>query len=282
MRRVMPTLELFQERFDAVVYRQGAVSVKVGTLAVIAAVFVGVVEAGLRWGGLATACWVAVLSVALAWWVELKLRTNPGFAGGNVAASVRQELRSAETGDLVFFRSYHSYDVPEFLFYRCAHALVSSMYFGHVGMLVRPPGDDDVFIVECTEDEQTCALSGRSKTGVIYHDAYRRIKAYEGRVHLVRTGLRLPYESVMRHVRGRRHLSFLEDGVGCCNFVRDILIECGAMKRTPPLWIPNCAHMLDASNYAVPVKFRPPVELVSPTPSRTPTLALPLAPRKKI
>jgi hypothetical protein len=252
-------MELFKEHIDAALSRQGDTRIKAATMLASTALMAAIVAAIVRWGALAAAC-VALMSLCFAAAVELRLRTNVAFARGRTA-TVEDALRTAKTGDLVFMRSYHSYDVPEFLFFRCLGALVSEPYFGHVGMLVRD-GDGALYLLECTEDNHECVLSGRAKNGVIMHDAARRIRGYDGRVHVVGTSFELAHDRMMRYVEARKHLSFLEEGIGCCSFLQGLLHHCGVMRRRSAMWVPRCSYMLRPSSYLAAVAFDAPVEVV--------------------
>ena len=253
-------MEIFKERIDGWMRPDVMIHIRIAIAVVSTAFFAAVAASIVLWGAVAACAWVVVFLVFMAW-VELKLRTNPAFARDN-KVTVREALRTCKTGDLVFFRSYHSYDVPELFFYRWIHAAVAETYFGHIGMIVREGGGGRPLILECTEDPVKCVMSNLMKDGVALNDAETRIMNYIGRVHLVGNDLQLPYKRVMRYARALKDLRFLENGVGCCPILRNLLIDCGAMRKSWG-WVPRCSYFLQPSNYTRPITFHRPKELLN-------------------
>ena len=162
-------------------------------------------------------------------YIECKLSTNIKYS--NKCNDIDDILSKCTTGDFLFFRSYHSYDIPELVFYRYLNAILSDTFFGHIGIIIKI--NNIPYILECTEDYYNCEYSGNNKNGVILHKAYNRIKNYSGRVYLSRNNLDeyITEEDINRFIKKYSNLSFLENNISCVNLIIKLLYECKILKK---------------------------------------------------
>jgi hypothetical protein len=256
-------LELLRERVEAVYnVRKGSHGVKLLVLLVYAAGLLCVCLA-LRAARVGVAPGLAGLLVLYLVACEAALRSNVTFAPRTTDA--RGATLAAKHGDLVLFRSYDSYDVPEVLLYRHVNALTSRRFFGHIGLVVVVGGGK--YVLESSEDRHWSELTGGVKNGVILQGFAQRVGRFQGRVHLVPTslGAHMADESTLRaYLRRMRHVGFVtwKGGISCLFLMRDVLSAFGLLRNPRAFpWHPE--YFLDPAHYSVPVRFGPPLEVLT-------------------
>lgn len=91
------------------------------------------------------------------------------------SATVDDTIRNSQTGDLIYFRA-RGVDI--------LHSIVS--YFTHIGMVLRDPITDEVFIVETHAEGDTDHMGFQKRSGVNFYDLRERINQYDGNVYYSR------------------------------------------------------------------------------------------------
>ena len=162
-------------------------------------------------------------------YIEYKLETNLKWT--RTEDSLENALSKCKTGDFLFFRCYHSYDILGLLFYRYFYSMISDTYFGHIGMIVKI--EDTPYILECTQDYHTCEYSGKYKSGVVLNKAYDRIKDYYGRIYLSRNNLHnyLTETDIHKCIQKYSNHSYLENNITCSDLMIKLLYECNLLKK---------------------------------------------------
>jgi hypothetical protein len=246
-------MEIFKEHVDAIVSSEGNKAVKALAILLWLVIIGGLVAVKQRFG------WLGVLIVlfAIVAYTEWKLRTNKTIAKETIA--LEQALATARTGDLILFRSFHSFDLPELLIFRYIHAWFARTYFGHVGMVVRDDSYNAVYIAECTEDLQYDEYTGRMKNGPILVRADTRIRDYGGRVHLSRMNLPAICErKLWDYIERMKNHTFLENGIACVPYVRGLLEAVGVAKHSPSRYS-TISHLLSNDAYRTQMNIERPV-----------------------
>jgi len=244
-------MELLRERVDALWSKEGNIYMKCLGMLLIAMLIL-ILFMCYKWVNLLFC--VLVLSILVVH-TELCLKTNSYFA------KKRGGLEHVKSGDLVFFRSFHSYDIPEVMLYRYAHAWISKVYFGHVGMIVKDSNSNGgrTYILHCPEDGSFDEYSRTHKNGPSLHDAKDFINAYEGRVNIVPTNIHAYIEGddqILSVLGDVNHYRFLENGMGCCNFIKHVLVNLNVMKAQTLM---TCDSFLEPSRYKIPIVFEEPI-----------------------
>ena len=108
---------------------------------------------------------------------------------------------------------------------------MSAPYFGHIGIIIKI--NNIPYILESTEDYYNCEYSKYKKNGVILHRAYDRIKDYSGRVYLSRNNLDkfISNDYIKSFIERYKHLKFLENNIGCIEFIKKFLFESNLLKK---------------------------------------------------
>jgi len=84
-----------------------------------------------------------------------------------------------KTGDIVLFKTNHSYDVPEFLYYRLAPTDLSANMWSHVGLAIRCP-KNILYIWEASEDPSWDYMTESSTSGTKLSNFECRVRNYNG------------------------------------------------------------------------------------------------------
>jgi hypothetical protein len=251
-------MELSKERIGFLISKEGHFGLKMITI-----VFVFIILCGCI-----VLCTLHPLNIVLmilcaliiTVYVDMRLYSNVEFAQKQMKLS--DVLRTAKTGDLVFMRSYYSYDVPEFLFYRCFNALVSVPYFGHVTMVYKDTNDGTTYLVESTKDQYTSSWNNQHKNGIIIHKAEEIIMNYEGRVHFIPTSLQINNADVINYLQQTHHYLFMENGYGCVRFLHDLLVYCGVMIPKKHWWLVTPSYFVDDQSYRTKDAIGLPAEII--------------------
>jgi hypothetical protein len=245
--------ELGKEHIDTLWSSKGSLFIKLVTTMIVLCFGAGLFTVALflerkyklnKW-----AFMICILSTFLTV-ISIKLDTNVTFSDNKETLNIA--LQQARTGDLVFSRCYHSYDIPEFIFYRWLSALFSPTFLAHVGMIVKENGK--TYIVESTEDYHDCEYSKYNKNGVLLNAAESRIQKYEGRVYLCATNLHeyIQPNDVFSFFDEHKHKTFLEDNLNCVGLISRLFRACNVFNDQHLVLTP--CDFLDPSYYAVPFK----------------------------
>ena len=168
-------------------------------------------------------------------YAEFKLKKNIHFS--NTEKELDVALEESRTGDFVLFRSYHSCDIIEFFVMRHLISLYSTIYFSHIGMIMKD--GNKTYIVENENDKLYCLHHKYTKDGPVIVDAKKRIKEYEGRVYLSKNNLHKFIESSQIYDKFKKyeHYTFLQDGIICVHLISNILSDLEVMIRPSFLYL---------------------------------------------
>lgn len=208
---------------------------------------------------------ILIAAVVYLWLCEKALLSNVKFTEDS--KTLDQARRTVKHGDLVFFRSYENYDLPELLFYRHLNALTSRRhFFGHIGIVIEINGKKH--ILESTEDPYFSKLVGYTKNGVHLMEFDERVKKYSGRVHVVPTRLgeflrdRSKISAYIEKMKDVPFLSWSGGGINCLLIIRDFMNLFGVLKHPHAIpWRPE--YFLDEKRYNVPVEFGEPYFIIN-------------------
>lgn len=246
-------IELFNEYIETFISHEGGLYIKLFGIMLWIVVITFFVVIYKSFGIIAT----IITMLSLLTFIELRMRTNKNFTRETV--SLKDAMKQAKTGDLIFFRSFHTYDLPDLFFFRFLGACISSIYFGHVGLIVRM--NKKVYIVECTDDVRFDELTKTKKNGPLINLAEPYIEKFYGRVHLCRTNLEEHFHrnhsKVVEYIESMKHLSFFENGLGCVGYVKGLLHAAGAMDTNNGFSV--LASLLRDDKYKVPIRFYEPL-----------------------
>lgn len=186
--------------------------------------------------------------------VEYKFKTNINLTEDIL--DIPHFLENAKTGDLVLYRSYHSYDVPEFIFFRMFASLFTTTYFGHIGMVVKIK--NKIYILESALDKCYSILTNTVKNGVILTPAEDRIIHYTGRVHYIKTNIHefITEKELINYIfKKRLHTkSFFEDSLSCVNLIIRVLLNFKLFRRDK-ISILTPGSFIEPHNYTNKVKL---------------------------
>ena len=213
--------------------------------------------------------YVIILLGVLILLIEYKLGTNVAFAKNNKKLYADIQFKHL---DIVCFRSYSSYDLLEFIYFRCVNALMSSdVVFGHCGIIILI--DDVPYLLECTEDEEHGLTHG---TCLKLSLALDTICGFKGRVHVVQGNLHTFVTDVdmggfTRHFL-EKHDEIMYNGLlGTMNMVGS---TCAAtvtnvlqhLDLVHPGVLPfTIDSLFKKKHYTVPVEFFTPIEIIYET-----------------
>jgi hypothetical protein len=246
--------ELWKEHIDTVLTSKGSHFVKLVTTVIVMSFGVVLVASATflerkyklnKW--VLMICVVSTLLTA----ISIKLYTNVTFSNNKEELNIA--LNQARTGDLVFSRCYHSYDIPELIFYRWLSALFSPTFLAHVGIIVKENGK--TYILESTEDYHHCEYSKYNKNGVLLNLAESRIQKYEGRVYLCKTNLHeyMKPTDMFSFLDEHKHKRFFEDNLNCVGLISRLFHSCSIFNGNHIALTPG--DFLNPSYYAMPFKI---------------------------
>lgn len=180
---------------------------------------------------------------------EYRLKTNRTFSKD--VQDLDKVIEEANTGDILLFRSYHSHD-SLVLFFRFFHSLFSTVFFSHIGMIVKD--GNETYICESTEDFHFCHYHKRYKNGPMFNNAKKRIKKYYGRVYLSKNNLHqfINEQQIYNSFKQFENHSFFQNGINCISMVSNILSDLGVMARPYIFYLGY--DFIDPNNYKVDFK----------------------------
>lgn len=198
-----------------------------------------------------------LLAVVFIIYTDYKLHSNVKLT--NNVIDYKEILKSAQTGDIILFRSYHSYDIPEYILFRMLAATIASTYFGHIGLIIRK--GDEVLILECTEDKYHSLLTNTTKNGVLLHSADKRIHDYDGRIHYIKTNIHqyLQAQDIIDYILelNLHKKYFYEDGLGCVGTVSKILKHFNIIDTNK--WVYTPGHFIHPTTYRNNITIQTPI-----------------------
>ena len=180
---------------------------------------------------------------------EYRLKTNRTFSKD--VQDLDKVIEEATTGDILLFRSYHSHD-SLVLFSRFFHSLFSTVFFGHIGMIVKD--GNETYICESTEDFHFCHYHKRYKNGPMFSNAKKRIKEYSGRVYLSKNNLHqfINELQIYNSFKQFENHSYFQNGINCLSMVSTILSDLEVMARPYILYLGY--DFINPNNYKVDFK----------------------------
>lgn len=191
-------------------------------------------------------------------YADYKMRTNLQVPCRK--ADLAETLKLAHTGDIILFRSYRSYDLPEYFISRLLPASVCDTYFGHVGLVLVL--DNKVHILECIVEDYYSKLTHSTKNGVILQPAFERMSSYSGRVHYLPTNIHrfVNSQQILEYVLAnnwhKKH--YFEDGFLCTTIVNKVLQYFQVFHGKKSL-ILTPGSFLNPHNYSDTVKIALPI-----------------------
>lgn len=96
--------------------------------------------------------------------------------------SFEEMYKHAKTGDLFFGKTDTSYDIPEFIYFRLYCALVSKSDWSHVGLIVRDPNTQKLYVWEAAEDPSYDHMTFKNMSGTKLSDLKEKVLEYHGYV----------------------------------------------------------------------------------------------------
>ena len=237
---IFNTNELFKEKIDYIISPEGDIRIKILSI-ILLILFILAIYYLIKYINKLFFIDKIILFIfiilTITIMIEYKLSTNPKFS--TIENNIIEALKKSTTGDFVLFRSYHSYDIPELLFYRYLQSLFCDVYFGHIGIIIKQNGIP--YILECTEDYYKSELNNDYKNGVIYHKAYDRIQKYNGTIHLSRNNIDkfIDNDKINDFMNKYKNYTFLEKNVGCVGFILKFLEYFKLLKNKIMFMLPD-------------------------------------------
>jgi hemin uptake protein HemP len=231
--------ELFSEKIDYIISHEGNIYIKIITIIIMILIFIPlhylIIFFSKKYKINKFILYIFIILTIMII-IEYKLSTNKYLS--NIECDIDEILEKSTTGDFLLFRSYHTYDIPELLFYRYFNALSSKYFFGHIGIIIKKNGVP--YIMESTEDYYNCEINKKNKNGFIFHKAYDRIKSYSGTVYISRNNLDqyINDYNLKSFINKYKDIYFLENNIGCVNFIILFLYECNLLKHNYKLLSP--------------------------------------------
>ena len=185
--------------------------------------------------------------------IEYKFRLNREFAEHNKQPFENIKFNNL---DLVFFSSSQSDDFLEFVYFRCVNALVSSVVFGHCGIIVMR--DDQPYILECVYEDDYNDANGTCIKLALAKDV---MCSYEGRVHVVQNNLNHFIENSEMDIFTRNFVEKQKDKTyngfsattTCVGMATTFLQDLGLVYNNVVAFTVD--SLLNKKQYTVPIEF---------------------------
>jgi hypothetical protein len=97
------------------------------------------------------------------------------------------DIDKVDTGDIVLFRTYTSYDLAEFLVFIVSPVIFSENYWSHAGMVVKWNGK--VYLYESEEEPDYDNMLNKIHVGVRLSNYNDRLSKYNGDVAILKSNL---------------------------------------------------------------------------------------------
>jgi hypothetical protein len=160
--------------------------------------------------------------------------------------SIQNALDRSQTGDFIFWRSYESDNIFDYILFRVFHAFISSTpFFSHIGMIVKI--NNVPYILECTSMSNYCVYANKHTTGVQLVHAYDRINDYPGRIYLSRNNLHqyIQEKDIIPFMDKYGNMEFLDDNNVCITIISMFLSFTNVFKKHKPYISINQVNNLD-------------------------------------
>lgn len=150
-------------------------------------------------------------------YLEHKMSSSLNYS--DTVVDLQSALDSSHTGDFVFFRSYVSSDICDYIIFRVVSSIINVPFFSHVGMIVKINGV--AYLLETSSDINHCIHANKMKGGVKLIKAYDKINNAHGIAYLSRNNLHnyIRDEDIIPFMDKYGHLSFLDNYVMCVTII---------------------------------------------------------------
>lgn len=219
-------MDIFKEKTDAIISKKGLVAVKIWVPILFVILMYIFIKMVIYISNILKVKWILLficILFVMVIWIDYKLRTNHLISFER--KSLKDAIRDCNSYDLVLFRLYHTEDVPELLFYRWFHSLISELYSGHIGIIYKENGK--VYVIETTDTFYLSHFDQKYKNGVMLNDFESYVKKYDGNVYICHNNIHKfknnqeLYECAYKY----KDLNFFDNGIGCVNLVHNIFSE---------------------------------------------------------
>ena len=212
-------VEYTKEKIDAIISTEGIIHVKI--LCIVLLLTIIIIKITLK---------IPLFRIMLICIILFVISNENMISTKNLTGKTQTDIKNFETGDIVLFRSYHSYDLPEYLFYRIFHSLLSYPYMGHVGMVVKNH-DNQIYILHSTEDIHWCENLKQEKNGVVLQKFENVMSEYDGLIFVYKTNFskHISWDSISKLLNkdeqkyNKKLFGLGEGKIGCVENMRRIL-----------------------------------------------------------
>jgi hypothetical protein len=219
-------MDIFKEKIDFIISPEGLYLVKVITTLFVLILFYFIYKLfkniSKKLNMNIIHLWITFLIIFIIW-VNYKLETNHKIS--NQKKNIEEVLKDCNSYDIVLFRSYHSYDIPELFFYRWFHSLISDYYCGHIGIIYKEDGK--TYVIESTESFYKSLFDHKKKNGVILNDFTSYVENYDGNIFIIHNNIH-KYKSnkeLYNIALKKKNHSFNEKGMSCVGLIKYIFQE---------------------------------------------------------
>lgn len=180
--------------------------------------------------------YITIIILLLLIIIEIKLL--PKYKIDNII-HLKKIYNNLNTGDLVLFRSYNSYDLPDFVIFRLITSLLSDNYFSHIGIIVKI--NNKPYIMECSQEILFCSYSKKLKNGSVLIEPYKRIKEYYGDIYIVKNNLHkyINDNDNILFFEKYKKCKYLEDLLICTTFINKFLYKNNITNKNKKIILPS-------------------------------------------
>lgn len=172
-----------------------------------------------------------------------------------------------DSGDIILFRTYTSFDIFDFLFFIFFGDIVTENFWTHVGTTIKIDGK--LYIFESAESYEPDNFTKRKVSGVKLSDFKEKTDRYNGTIVVLKTNLteeqkqklntdifkykNIPFvKSLSSVVLPNRDIH--KNGIGCVEVVIDLFKKCGLLK--PEIKSLLFKTVTESKNYTFDFKIR--------------------------
>ena len=163
-------------------------------------------------------------------YVEYKMSSSLNYA--STTEDLQSALDRSRTGDFIFYRSYYTSDICDYISFRIVSSIITSApYFSHVGMIVKINGV--AYLLENAVSTYFCTHANKMKSGVKLTNAYDLINGCTAKVYLSRNNLHnhIREEDVGAFMNKYGHGLFLENNMFCITTIFKFLHFANVLKN---------------------------------------------------
>ncbi len=219
-------MDIFKEKIDSIYSREGLIEVKI-IVTICFIILIYLIYKFFKYLSKITNIniinFFILLILIKILLINYKLESNHKIS--NKTKSLEDAIRDCNSYDIILFRSYHSYDFPELLFYRWLHSLTSDFYSGHVGIIYKE--NNKVYVIESTESFFDSHFDKKYKNGVVLNELEKYINEYDGNVYICHNNIHKykTNEELYSVAYKYKDYVFNENNIGCVNLVKKIFSE---------------------------------------------------------